>query len=628
MTPTRFFARASGQPLELAEEIALGAGEGRTYRVRNDAARVARLYLRPTPEHGKRLQAMLARPPEDPAAAYGHVSIAWPVDLVEMAAPGGPVAGFLLPFVPGLRPLSQACDPAARQRALPLFTQRHRHRAARNLAGAIAALHANGTVVGDFDEANVLVADTALVTLVGTDAFQLRDPISGTLYRAAPSRPEMTPPELQVRLPGPVLHAPEDDLFGLGVLLFRLLMEGLHPFDGDPIGTGGPTTLAGRIAAGPFPYAAGLSPLRPPRTAPPFQVLSPALQALYRDCFEEGFRDPVRRPKAAAWQAALAEAERNLVPCVINPQHLYGRHLGACPWCARAAAARVSGTILPGTVGAGALPGAPREGFRPPPKVAGGPVPVSAGAKNLLAGCIGVGLLVLLLFFGYVYSFAKKDFLPGATGSFGDDKPVDPEAAAAMTQLQKRLTNPTIPGGCDPLALSWVRTLTRIAPVRGGKAALLPVLDKEVSYRTFKAQEALDTACVAGYLQALEAQAPGNWKHSPYAAGGMEKLVDLLDRFNAGERSDADTVLADLASFAKQRGGYCPPDTRCEAKVQGDFVQSESPTRIALNGRLETRQELADWTQHGGFRLSMEWDARERKWVTVGSQPPYYRTVP
>ncbi|HEV7515924.1 MAG TPA: hypothetical protein VGR07_06465, partial [Thermoanaerobaculia bacterium] len=616
MTLTTFYARADGQPLDLAEEIPFGAGDpARTYRLRNDAARVARLYLRPTPELGRKLRAMLAQPPADPAAAYGHVSIAWPVDLVEMTAPGGPVAGSLLPFVPGLRPLSQAYDPATRQRALPLFTQRHRHRAARNLAGALAALHANGTVVGGFDPANVLVTDTALVTLVGTDAFQVRDP-DGTVHRAAPSPPEMTPPELQGLPPGMVTqHAPEDDVFGLGVLLFRLLMEGLHPFDGDPIGTGAPTALAGRIAAGPFPYALGISPLRPPRTAPPFQVLSPALQTLFRDCFEAGFSDPVQRPKAVAWQAALAEAERNLVPCVINPQHLYGRHLGACPWCARAAAARVSGTLLPGTVGAGALPGMPREGFRPPPKVAGGPVPVSAGAKNLLAGCLGVGLLILLAFFGYVYSFAKKDLLPGSTGSLlSDEKPVDPEAVTAMLQLQKRLTNPTIPGGCDPLARSWVRTLTRIAPVRGGKAALLPMLDKEVSYRTFKVQEPLDADCVADYLQALGAQAPGNWKYSPYTTGGMDHLVDLLDQFNRGVRSEDDTVLAELVSFAKQRT-YCPPEKRCEVQIQGDFVQSETPTRVALSGRLEGRQELEDWIQHGGFRLSMEWDGAGRKWV-------------
>ncbi len=415
MTQSPLKRYRDGQPVVLGEEIAFGVtSEGRVYGLTGETSRVVRIYLRPTPERGSKLAAMLARPPADPGAAYGHVSIAWPVDIVDSVDSAAPAAGCLLPFVPGLRALARVYDPVVRQRELPQFSQLHLHRVARHLAETVGALHAHGTVLGDLDPANVLVADTALVTLVGTDSFQIEDPVDGRVHAAGPSQPELTPPELQGQPPGIVLQrVPEDDLFGLGVLLFRLLMEGHHPFDGTPADAGGPAGLPERIAAGPFPYAAGtptstgfqgttrVSPLHPPRTAPPFQVLSPALQMLFRECFEAGFLNPARRPQAAAWQAALADAERSLVTCALHPLHLYGRHLGACPWCARAAAAQVSA--------------APREDFRPAPR--GGPepvppVPVSLASKRLLYGCGAAILLVVLLFLASIFSSTRKSHLP------------------------------------------------------------------------------------------------------------------------------------------------------------------------------------------------------------------------
>lgn len=615
MTPTPMKRRADGQPVELTEEVSFGAagaaGAARVYRLRGETARVARIFLRPTPELGRKLAVMLAEPPADPGAAYGHVSIAWPVDLVETAAapPVGAgsavVAGYLLPFVPGLRPLPRVYDPAVRQRELPLFSQLHLHRAARNLAGAVAALHAHRTVVGDLDPANVLVADTALVTLVGAEGFQIKDPADGRVYRAAASPPELTPPELQGQPPGLVLqHAPEDDLFGLGVLLFRLLMEGHHPFDGTPTAADGPAGLAERIAAGPFPYATGISPLRPARTAPPFQVLAPVLQSLFRDCFEAGFRDPTRRPKAAAWQAALADAERSLLPCTQNPLHLYGRHLSACPWCARAAAAKVSAALLPG---------GPREGFRPAPRVGNDLIPVPQDSKRLLLGCGVVVLLVLLGFLGSIVSSTRKGSLEGENGP---EAKVDPEVQAAIVQLQKRATNPAIPGGCDPLARSWARTLARPGPARAGRP-LLEMLDKEVSYRTFTAHESLDPGCIGDYLKGLDVQTPGNWRYSPFATGGMDRLVALVDRANRGDKDESDPALTRLINVAHRDSSYCPGDSSCEVRLLAEYVVSSTATRVELHGTVQRRQDFGAWTSRGAFREMLEWDGK--RWGEVGS---------
>ena len=101
---------------------------------------------------------------------------------------------------------------------------------------------------------SVSVGDDALVTLMDTDSFQVRDPQNGVIYRCHVGTPEYTPSELQGRDFASVDRAPEHDLFGLAVLIFQLLMEGTHPFAGTFQGRGEPPPLAERIDVGWFPY--------------------------------------------------------------------------------------------------------------------------------------------------------------------------------------------------------------------------------------------------------------------------------------------------------------------------------------------------------------------------------------
>ena len=65
---------------------------------------------------------------------------------------------------------------------------------------------------------------------------------------------------------------------------------------------------------------------------PPLEILHPGIQRLFVQCFEEGHRDPCRRPDART-SHTLDAAESDLVPCRSNPQHLHASHLRACPWC-------------------------------------------------------------------------------------------------------------------------------------------------------------------------------------------------------------------------------------------------------------------------------------------------------
>ncbi|MDC0835211.1 hypothetical protein POG22_19740 [Geitlerinema sp. CS-897] len=323
--------QSNGEFITLSRELG-GGGEGKVYAVAENSSWVAKVYHRVTPEMPRKLAVMYANPPDDPLRSQGHVSIAWPEDLLLQR---GRVVGFLMPRADGGFPLHTFYTPASRRDRCPLFNYLYLYRSARNLAAAASNLHARGYVIGDVNESNILVSPTALVTLVDTDSFQVCDPQRDRLYPCPVGKPDFTPPELQGKTLRHVRRLPEHDRFGLAVLIFQLLMEGTHPFSGVYSGRGDPPPIETRIAMGHFPYGTRSVPYRPMPVAPSFEILTPELQRLFVRCFEAGHHTPKLRPDAQTWVRVLEVAERQLVTCSVNPQHRYGRHLADCPWCDR-----------------------------------------------------------------------------------------------------------------------------------------------------------------------------------------------------------------------------------------------------------------------------------------------------
>ncbi len=205
-------------------------GEGCIYPVPQDSSLVAKIYHQPTEEHARKLALMVAHPPEDPMAAQGHVSIAWPLDLLKDH--NGKVVGFLMTRVNDMSPIIDFYNPGTRRRFCPLFNWRYLHQTARNLAAAFQAVHKRGSVIADVNCRNVLASERALVTLVDTDSFQVRDPQDGRVYRCPVGTAEYTPPELQSCDLSTVDRTSQHDCFGLAVIIFSILMEGTHPFAG------------------------------------------------------------------------------------------------------------------------------------------------------------------------------------------------------------------------------------------------------------------------------------------------------------------------------------------------------------------------------------------------------------
>jgi DNA-binding helix-hairpin-helix protein with protein kinase domain len=307
-------------------------GEAAIYEMPQHPQWLAKVYHKPTTCQAAKLSHMIAAPPIDPMAGRGHVSIAWPLDRLLAAGSERACLGYVMPRVIKARPLFEFYNPKARLQQCPLFHFGYLMRTARNLAIAVRALHERGYVIGDLNESNVLVNNKALVTIVDTDSFQVS--ATDQVYRCPVGKLEYTPPELQGARFAEVDRRPEHDCFALAVLIFQLLMQGVHPFTGIYTGQGEPAVLAERIQAGHWPYAQQRGvPYKPSPLAPVLDTLPPPLPQLMYRCFEDGHHNPAVRPDASTWQKALQKAEKELVACPVNAQHLYAGALSACPWC-------------------------------------------------------------------------------------------------------------------------------------------------------------------------------------------------------------------------------------------------------------------------------------------------------
>ncbi|HEX7975331.1 MAG TPA: hypothetical protein VF498_13055, partial [Anaerolineales bacterium] len=321
-----------GRPVLLGESVGRG-GEAAVYTVKGRPGRLAKIFdPAPRPEYTYKLAWMLANPPENPTQSLEHPSLAWPSALLYDERRR--LAGYLMPYIQVGVPILDVFNPRRRQEMLPSFNRYYLHRVARNLAAAVGALHQHRYTVGDLNESNILVTPAALVTLIDTDSFQVRERRDGhiVVHPCPVAKLEYTPPELQGKSLDKVFRLPEHDAFGLGVLIFQLLMEGNHPFRAQWLGKGEPPPIEARIASGAFPYtAAAAAQVLPPKNAPGLNLLHPGIAELVRRCFIDGHSQPRQRPSPAMWERAIAEAEKCMLEC--HAGHIYSSHLSSCPYC-------------------------------------------------------------------------------------------------------------------------------------------------------------------------------------------------------------------------------------------------------------------------------------------------------
>ena len=312
------------------------AGEGTVYSVVDRPDRVAKVFhadLKGLREKRDKVHAMVRCLPVGAVQADGFVVLAWPTELID-----GDRVGFLMPRIDtsAAVEIHQVSNPWSR--ANPTFgagewtaefTWDHLVHTAANLCLAVDLAHQAGTVIGDFQERNILVSDDGRVSLLDCDSMQFTDAV-GRRYLCAPGRAEFTAPELVgVHLRAQPRRA-SSDLFALAVHIHLLLMAGNHPFlRGTWLG---PDPQPDALSLAKFGHWAGgeMSSLHTQPSAPPVSFLPVPIRRLFARAFTEGARDPERRPSAREWRAALLEIETE--SCAAG--HRYPVDCAACPWCA------------------------------------------------------------------------------------------------------------------------------------------------------------------------------------------------------------------------------------------------------------------------------------------------------
>ena len=345
---TTLYRRSNGQPLAIRDDRMIGrGGEGHIYALDTLPDLVAKVYHRPRPrdptaalkyaEKRAKLALMVDNPPNMPERD-GHVSIAWPLDTLHSALPASVdnTVGFLMHNTGDMKSVVECFNPGRRKRHFPHYTYKHLCAVAINIAVAVDAVHDGNYVIGDINESNIMINDNGLVTLIDTDSFQVFDQSDGTIYRSPVGKPEYTPRELQGHSFDQVDRDVYHDRFGLGMIIYQLLMEGHHPYSGRYTGGAEPPAIEGNIARGHFLHCENrVVPLVDGPGYMRWETLDESIRNLFGLCFETGHDRRTVRPAPDMWEKTITQAVGSLAGCPQNDQHLHFIHNQVCPWCER-----------------------------------------------------------------------------------------------------------------------------------------------------------------------------------------------------------------------------------------------------------------------------------------------------
>jgi DNA-binding helix-hairpin-helix protein with protein kinase domain len=327
----------TGEPVVLGEVLAK-AGEGSIHEVVGRPGLVAKVFHPTLTDLVNKLDKVASMTRAAPTGAVqpnGFVVLTWPVHTLNDSR--GPI-GYVMHRIDTTKSVEvhTMSNPSNRREPPPNTPQWIMHatwdhliNVAANLCLAVEVVHRVDAVIGDFQERNILVADTTEVTLVDCDSMQFTDD-QGRQFLCRVGRPEFTAPELAAVDLSTQARGKPSDLFALAIHIHQLLMGGNHPFNRGTWTVPGeqPDAIVlardGHWAGGPS------SPLRTHPVAPPVTFLPGEIQQLFSRAFTVGARDPAQRPSATQWRAALLRIQLRRCP---RGDHQIPASCVQCPWC-------------------------------------------------------------------------------------------------------------------------------------------------------------------------------------------------------------------------------------------------------------------------------------------------------
>jgi DNA-binding helix-hairpin-helix protein with protein kinase domain len=316
----------NGTSVRLGRQVGRSGGEGSVYGIDSHPGFVAKIYHRPPPQDKVAKLSYLAQR----ATSEVKKCAAWPTMVIsdERAQP----RGFLMPAVSG-KEIHHLFGTRDRVVEFPGKNWDFLLNTARNCAAAFDVIHAVGAVIGDVNEGNILVRSNGVVALIDCDSYQVSNGRNSWTCDVGVAL--WTPPELQEQNFKGLVRTPNHDLFGLAVMIFKLLFLGRHPYAGVPINATEnllEDAIRKRLYA--FSPMASTYGVRPP----PYTFPVTALPEPYLSMFERAFRLNVSRPTAKEWVQAIDTLLQSVTQCSRDPSHKFPRFINRCPWCEIAAA--------------------------------------------------------------------------------------------------------------------------------------------------------------------------------------------------------------------------------------------------------------------------------------------------
>lgn len=318
------FFNATGQPITLGKELGRG-GEGAVFEIPGLQGYVAKTFFSGIDAEKADKLSALAKLSTPNLLEF----CAWPTDV--LLSKNGKLGGIIMPLVAGHHEVHEFYSPAARKKSFPRLDWAFLVHVARNLADAVATVHAHQHVIGDINQKGILVHPrTGTVKLVDCDSFQVF--YQGNRFLCKVGVPDFTPPEVRaVGYEKPRFE--NQDCFGLAVLIFHLLYMGRHPFAGRFSGQGD-DSLEKAIESFRFAYGrdAHSRNTKPPPGMDKLVAVAPELIPLFERAFgEQGAKG--NRPRALEWRSELDRLRGNLVACQRVSLHKHPKNHQDCIWC-------------------------------------------------------------------------------------------------------------------------------------------------------------------------------------------------------------------------------------------------------------------------------------------------------
>lgn len=211
-----------------------------------------------------------------------------------------------------------------------------------SICSVIEKLHSTGSVFGDFNPNNIKINQDFTVAFVDADSYHIGNRKE---YRCSVCAEGYVAPEIVTACHGTTYaECPtttftiESDNFALAIHIFRMLMNGCHPYyTKRHLKRTGSKPAAKKIDRkvedGETAFFKPIANVSVPDYAPDIKAFPSYIYSLFERAFVDGHGNPKARPSAAEWKNALLRYKSEIKPCSHSRAHYYWDGVSSCPYC-------------------------------------------------------------------------------------------------------------------------------------------------------------------------------------------------------------------------------------------------------------------------------------------------------